>query len=86
VTTVGFVTYAYGVRADIEMQDPVFARGLYRSGGELFWHRGLPIRGHILLFGKTSAIKRTTLLPLQIWYCLNTILFVVAFVVIVIAV
>ena len=85
-TMFGFVVYAYGVRADIESQDPDFAKELYRSGGELLWHRGLPIRGYVLLFGRTSAVKKTTLLPLQIWYCLNTSLLVSLLIVIIVGI
>lgn len=74
ISTIMLFALAYGVRYDIEKQDPTFASVLYRSGAAMFLARGFPLRGTVLLFHKHSSVKRSTLMPLQIVYCVNTIL------------
>ena len=65
--------WAYGIRSNIESQDPLFAAALYRTDADWFWSRGFPIRGHVLLFTKAQAIARSTLFPLQVAYFVNSL-------------
>jgi hypothetical protein len=74
VTTAALCLWAYGAREDIEKQDPRYAAALYRSGTDLFWSRGMPLRGYVLLFTKPSSVSHSTLVPLKIIYCINAIL------------
>jgi hypothetical protein len=78
-STAALCLWAYGAREDIEKQDPSYAAALYRSGAELFWSRGLSLKGHVLLFTRPSSVTRSTLLPLQVMYCVN-LFFVALFV------
>ena len=60
-TTVILQFWALGARDDITKQDLRYAAMLYRSGPEVFFSHGYPLRGHVLLFTRPTSVSRSTL-------------------------